>query len=138
MENANHGPQSFREFRWRRHHSRQYDTKDVDGRQTQKRLDPKRFEDLGAIVVQLVGKGQDALKGPNHGYGETLHGTGSHVFAQFIGDHDEGVQEVAQQKEESLTTNHAVNSHEHRDARKKCKYVHEIENKGVATNLPTL
>ena len=33
MEDPDHCPKSFREFRGRRHHTRQQDAEDVDGRQ---------------------------------------------------------------------------------------------------------
>ena len=43
MKDTNHGSQSFREF-WRcRHDPGQHNTKDVDGRQAQERLDAKRL-----------------------------------------------------------------------------------------------
>ena len=41
-------------------------------------LIPKDFEDLGTIVIQFVGEGQNGVENPHHGHGKTLHGAGIH------------------------------------------------------------
>ena len=132
VKNADHGAQAFGEFWRRRHDSGENHTKDVDGRQAQERLDAERLEYFGTVVIQLVGEGQNPLECPNHGHGEAFHGSGRHVFSQFVGNHDEGVQQVPQKEEETLTANDAIDSHEHGNARDDRKYVHERRIKVLA------
>lgn len=127
MEDPDHRPKALREFRWRRHHARQQDAEDVDGGQAKEGLDAKRLEDLRPVVIQLVGKGQNALKHPHHGDSKSLHGTRLQVLSQFIGNHNEGVEQIPEEKEKALTANHAVDRDEHGNARNDGKNVHEIE-----------
>ena len=56
---------ALRQLQARRHGLNEKDAKEVDHAQREEHLDAERFEHLGAVVIQLVGKGHDRLTKPN-------------------------------------------------------------------------
>ena len=69
MKDTNHGSQSFREF-WPHVGITLVSTtpKMLMAAKLKNVLIPKLLENLGTIVIQFVGKGQNGLENPHHGH----------------------------------------------------------------------
>ena len=115
---------AFRQLQARRHGLDEKDSKEVDDAQREKHLDGKRLEHLGTVVIQFVGKGHNRLAKPNRGEGQMLNVPVARVGRELVGDDDQGVQEVAKQKKETVAANHAKQGQGRRNSGHDYQWIH--------------
>ena len=115
---------ALRQLQARRHGLNEKDAEEVHHAQREEHLDGERLEHLGAVVIQFVGKGHDRLATPNRREGQMLDVPVARVGRELVGNDDQGVQEVAKQKEETVAANDAKQSQGRRNAGHDYQWIH--------------